>query len=428
MKKLLLLLIFLSSPVFAIDSTYTDKINQSFVDYMQKHYRSQGMSESEINKKSVGTLKQFQNMTSSSALAKNLLFKGIKTPLGFIFRFQPLIMAGVTLYEACEELCDYFGTSQKPNQEVSHENPVLITPSKGQQYTTNPCETSKVVIREADKENGITELKGWATIPCYKPKGSIGRDQYITVAPDPVLQEWIGTGVSQEVANQNFVYNGKVFESMPLYYYTRASNLQQGILPGYGPLVIGGLDDIFANDPALIDQKIDSKDAAKGLLSFYQSNWVPSDDSFNLKDPGNPLAPGRPFPDVKLPSTTTTPQDLLKPSVGTTTPAPVTPSLPEVSTDGDGNYTNVEFPGYEFDDVPNDNVLLVLYNTVDEFIKEHSWNLVKTGVCPVIDLNVADVRIHAEKHCDIFEYLRPIIASIMMMLGGITSIMIILRA
>lgn len=428
MKKLLLTLILFSTPALAIDPTYTDRINQSFVDYMQKHYRSQGMPEAEINKKAVGTLKQFQSMTTNSSLSKNLLFKGLKTPLGFIVRHQPLILAGVALYEACEEVCDYFGTSQKPSEPVTSENPVLIAPSKGSVYSSEPCENSKVIIREADKEHGITELKGWSVIPCYAPKATLGRDKYVSAAADPVLQEWIGTGTHQEVINQNFLYQGKLYEGMPLHYYTRASNLPQGVLPGSGPLVIGGLDEIFANDPELQSKKIDTKDAAKGLLKFYQNNWVPSENTFNLKDPGNPLAPGRPFPDVTLPSPTTTPDDLLKPPVGTMAPGPIEPSDPDTSTDGDGNITDIKFPDYEFEDLPNDNVLLVIYNTIDDFIKEHSWNLVQTGVCPVIDLTIVDIKVHAEKHCQLFEFLRPIIASIMMMLGGVTSIMIVLRS
>ncbi|MHC1505315.1 hypothetical protein, partial [Klebsiella pneumoniae] len=173
-----------------------------------------------------------------------------------------------------------------------------------------------------------------------------------------------------------------------------------------------------------------TKDVAKGLLDFYQSNWGNNTSAFDIRDSSNPLAKGKPFPNITLPSSSTTVGELL------TQPAPVedgsvipnpTPGV-EVETDGNGNYTNVTFPTYQFDEMPNDNVLLVIYNVVDDFIAEHSWKVVKTGICPVIDFNVFDIRIYATQHCEILEFLRPIFGLIMMMIGGFTSIFIILRS
>lgn len=64
---------------------------------------------------------------------------------------------------------------------------------------------------------------------------------------------------------------------------------------------------------------------------------------------------------------------------------------------------------------------------MEEFIKEDWWNVVKRGVCGVIDVNVGDVGIDGEKECDILELVGGMIGRMMMMLGGMRWIMIMLR-
>ncbi|EOD5785400.1 hypothetical protein ACJYIB_005609 [Klebsiella pneumoniae] len=431
MRKLLLLFLALYTyPSFAVDRTVINNINQSFVDYMAQHYRNTGMPESTINKKSIETLKEFERIVNNASLPKNLLYKGLKTPLGLILRASPIIMGATVLYESCELVCEYFGVSQKPTEPVTTENPALVTFSKANDFTTDLCESNKVVIQKKDTTAGLPEVTGWSIMPCYKPKGNLGRDQYVSSKVEPGLTEWLGCGAVQEVPKQNFILGGVLHQNENLYYHTRCSSLPQGVLPSGGKLVIGGLDSVVSNDADLLNQKISTKDVAKGLLDFYQSNWGNNTSAFDIRDSSNPLAKGKPFPNITLPSSSTTVGELL------TQPAPVedgsvipnpTPGV-EVETDGNGNYTNVTFPTYQFDEMPNDNVLLVIYNVVDDFIAEHSWKVVKTGICPVIDFNVFDIRIYATQHCEILEFLRPIFGLIMMMIGGFTSIFIILRS
>ncbi|MFQ6478454.1 hypothetical protein [Klebsiella pneumoniae] len=431
MKKLLLFFIFFFSfPSLAVDRTIINNINQSFVDYMAQHYRNSGMSESLINKKSIETLKEFERISNNVTLPKNLIFNGLKTPLGLILRASPIIMGATVLYESCELVCEYFGSTQKPNEAVTPENPALVTFSKSTGFTTDLCESNKVVIQKKDTTAGIPEVTGWSIMPCYKPKGNLGRDQYVSNKVEPGLTNWLGCGAVQEVPKQNFILGGVLHQNENLYYHTRCSSLPQGVAPSGDKLIIGGLDSVVANDPDLLNQKVSTRDVAKGLLSFYQSNWGTNTSGFDMNDSSNPLAKGKVFPNITLPSSSTTVGELLKQPApvqeGSVVPNP-TPGV-EVETDGNGNYTNVSFPTYQFDDMPNDNVLLVIYNVVDDFISEHSWKVVKTGICPVIDFNVFDIRIHATQHCEILEFLRPIFGLIMMMIGGFTSIFIVLRS
>ena len=76
--------------------------------------------------------------------------------------------------------------------------------------------------------------------------------------------------------------------------------MEEGILGGYGGLVIGGVDDMFGKEGGVMDEKIDWKEGGKGLVWLYQRNWVGCEECFNVKDGGNGLGGGRGFGDVKV--------------------------------------------------------------------------------------------------------------------------------